>query len=43
MGLRDSKLMKLYKSVTKNGVVIIFVGIVLIVAVLTGGKRISDK
>lgn len=40
MGLRDSKLMKLYKSVTKNGVVIIFVGIVLIVAVLTGGKSI---
>lgn len=43
MEARESKLKGILKKLTKNGVVIIFFGIVLIIALLTGGKSIKGS
>ncbi len=37
---RGSKILKSFKLLSKNGVVVIFVGILLIMAILTGGKSL---
>jgi ribose transport system permease protein len=43
MAQRNSKLLKVYKSLTKNGVVFIVIAIVAIVAILTGGMSIRPS